>query len=576
MEPSGVTSDRIKTWREELKKEQQKQHISATQAGQRIGMAPRTAQDFFGDVKDGPGKVDLDLIWRVSQGFPFSVGEQVQMLLGLTERDLNIQLPLWQPRISNERLIEELSRALNIGDAVAPSVWDLSERLSTSCFDGGQPGRWRSRTFDVTTGWHYPHILARGIEFLRWYGPGRQQKSATELDDVLRGLQRDTHDLYIEDETGFKAQRPKHFQWAGEHADEAWTRTRLERYELKQRLSRELAASRGAWFGAGGDQHVALLHNTSRAHGRHIYLAPHGNPIVKREDVAAVKGEYTTILLIGAGAAQPGRIGDLLAEALGWNSASNRDLAHRLSGRRISLARKSEREVNKVVFEQISEGRVPFTVVSCTIAYLFTESRKNSRDIKPEAKQMLSAAHVLPILLTTDSETLRLWEDRQRAGSVDGVVDIPSNIAAMAAKMTERMKQYLENVPGAIHAWLTPTLPWHGPLTQLSDTSPTPWAYYHPLVGDIQVRAAFELWRGLTVPKPHRIPVQSSLLGHYADKLTHGLSGSNYVKPDYIPGAHRELFFHPPTPEHVQPPLGRVLGVDLIGGRARDSLHGTK
>lgn len=532
-------------------------------------------------------KPSTEIMWALHQSGWYPIAEQIIDLYGLSPADLAPAVPLWQPQPSLTQVTEAVERALGRSIATKPSLGDLVDTVFASCDEGQHFGRWRARMFDVPQGWHFARTGKRGVEFMRWYGPN----IGVDPDPHIRTEYLEVGEMGLEQwwmkEVGktFKAPAvPKQFfpsTRSGPGApspEEQWTQCRTERMELVKRMgSVNHAAAMGTWHGAYGTSHAPLLrHANANPTGRHIFLQDVTTPQPTGER-KYIHGPFHTILILGPLSMQPSVIGDLVAEALGWLGVGYKQLAHRLGGGRIGLNDQYPKAEHERALRYLATSLPPQPVVVHSNIHFFTDQVNKSLGPAPETMEVLRASGILPVLLHHDPHdnlTSMHWESFQTAASADGEASL-WNKEKVSIATQEAFLTAFEDLDVAVTAKLHPTLPWYGPATYPPRRGPvgerriSPW-FHHPLIGDIHVRAAYELTsalRGLAdsaESQSLRPEFASTSPLHHHARLLKAITKSTEPYLTYHDLEYDEKFLNRPTRMDTPPP-GRVLEVRKRG-----------
>jgi hypothetical protein len=515
--PDGIplpTVPGLVAWHQRLRRMVADSPYSASQYGPAHGIAQRFVQDHTNPTNEYkvPG---LEGIYAIDRGTDYKIIDQVKDLFDLSPGELDSRLPLWEPRQSAERLLDGLRTVLGWSHATAPSVFELAETLHTSCLNSGDVGRWRVRIFDIEYGRHFPFLSTRAVEFLRWYGSGVGVEDDPDRNRAY---------AYIHEATnGFTNSETVKVEWwlnddivpgtfqpdlPEQDRRDRWDSVRYERAELILRMGSTYAAARGEWTGGYGLIHQSLLRHHDNATGRHMYLTPvtgmtpAATPQRLADDFAGVE----SVLLLGVGGVAYRRLEFLIGDALGWTSMSGGDLAQRLTGRRFHFQAMRRPEIFAQVFTEFGDRPRPTSVLSVHLDHLVSEIDGRQR-LLPAAIRLLHNPKVLPVLITPrdGSASLDLWEERQEAQSRSGQSSMLVNQALHSQRLYRLVTDELDKTPGAVTAVLQPSLPWAGPavhrlapdydLDVVPSTAPE-W-FLHPLLGDIMVRASYEIARYL-------------------------------------------------------------------------------
>lgn len=484
------------------------------------GLVPRTVGSWMDD-KGGPP--ELQSMWMLDQTSTYSIAEQMQDLFELTEQDLDVTAPLWTPSFSHEHVLDRLRNLLDESNAQVPSTASMAAAVLQSCAASDDPGRWRVRLFDVVSGWDFPYVGHNVIEFNRWFGPylgplddPEPERGKKFVEDAKRD--HDRWQLGMHDAWRSERPAPAFLQLGlpaipirqegdpppkADAVQRLWNRMKTEREELSIRLGEALLAARGEWAGAWGLHHLPLLGATRRSRAlnnaprpRHLWVEPAPRqPLSGPVGVGDVANGRTTVLLLAPSGMAVHRIGDLVAEALGWTTVTHHDLVQRMRGHRVGLTRADAGGSSQLILRQLTKRPLEHTVVSVNMNYLFTgHDSPGGHQVLDQAMNLLTHPAVLPVLLRPhNSESLELWEQRVQesvpdADKVDRHQTARGNLETLAlwdASVRDRIGGHWEAIVG-------PDFPWSGDAVMPDDAFAPAW-YRHPLIGDIAVRVAFEV-----------------------------------------------------------------------------------
>ncbi|MFC5931883.1 hypothetical protein D6T64_03285 [Cryobacterium melibiosiphilum] len=408
-----------------------------------------------------------------------------------------------------------------------PSVGDLTRAVLESCaretrvgLQGPSPyGRWRSRLFDIPLGWALPHVGYHAVEFMRWYGPARGKAEdrypskqwwaeAAEPGYAINSLKPLVASYW------FRDGKPDNF--AG--TDEDWIEHRLERLELVARLGPLYAPARVSPYGSFGN-FTSLLRHLDKATHRHIFTQqPYASTPDLALSAACADPAVRTIIVAGHASVRPIPIAIRLGEALGWEVVDFRTMEAVLTGQRPNVsahatasatAAPGVRFWNQVKAE--SASRRDMLVVTVNLQYLLigAAGRLKFRD---DVIDMLNDPSVAIVFLDADTDirsgatSANLWEDRRQAMSskyVEPAVDTKSQAAALSRIVQDAADRF----PKALVATVLPTYLYWGdayvdPLDDTKHDDDLRQYLWHPSVGDVDVRVAYELARALVEGKP--------------------------------------------------------------------------
>lgn len=519
--------------------------------------------------------------WALMTGNAYPVVEQVQDLLGLTDAEAFHPQEVWKPRYSHEHLVRQLTDLLNESIAETPSTADMAETLFASCVHTGDPGRWRVRLADIPMGWHFPYVGYHSIEFTRWYGPlttPADDPNPNRVNELLaqadaegvhwretltsRILASTPPDSFLQ--YGFPGE-PVHLSTEPPDLDPAqrqqlWQRFTKERHELAYRIGHLLRACRGDWHGTSGRHHLPLvggdpvLKQTTAPNPRHIRIEPTRNTAPRSSrDAQKLGSGASTLLIIGpAGIAAP-RIADMVADSLGWSYMSNREMFYRMTGWRPSYGTTTA-AVNNRMLRTLADYPPPQTVVYCNLNYFFDTSTPTLRFLDEALDVLRNPANETVLIAPSASPSLALWDQRQTRALYY------STGAHNAAHQTEMTHRYVEAVRGQAPshhiAQILPLFPWTGPAVIREGAFAPEW-FRHPTVGDIIVRATFEITLKLqTSAKKGTSPVvhQGSTLARHLPRLIACTGGARWSAADDVT-TFDERFRRPPGPDEA--PLRR-------------------
>lgn len=528
---------------------------------------------------NGDGVPGLHFMLQLHDLGLYPMVEQITDLCDLRVADLDPTRSLWQPQPSLSQIRDALERAVNQSVATVPSLHEVATKVDESCWESRHYGRWRTRFFDGPMGWHFPHLGYRGVEFLPWYGPGQREDPEKHVRDhylELEGLGYEQRWFDDVDKPYRSSVVPGAFRpfrdglptdAEREKDQQAWDQCRHERMELTKRMGPLLGFSQGQWYGGYGRVHTPLLwHPRNNPTGRHILIQTvrSAQPSSAGPALKVADGLVHTILLIGPGSVGAPRIGQLVAEALDWLGVDYRMFAQRLLGRRVGLSLAVSGSDDPRTLTFLADNPPPTRMLMYINAHYLTRWTNGRRAPRAEALRLLSTPGVLPLLLThgVDNSTSERWHARQLSASPSGTTVADFSDGDVAAEMIDLWSETLRDLPVAGIAEIQPEIPWAGKGTARPTDPRVPVWFNHPLVGDIQVRVAYEIvCQLLNAPVPtgenparkrpefspgstlHRFADELKARSH-GDPLTGGLTEFN------------ERYLHAPD---EPPPTGRVV-----------------
>lgn len=531
----------------------------------------------------------LRLLVAIGESFEYSVIEQIA---DLTEKRIEELAPPNEfdaPHVSRLHIMGRLETALRGSSQRGPSVSDLTRNVLESCerestfgSSGQSPyGRWRARLFDIPMGWVFPHVGYHAVEFLRWYGPNRGESEdaypstawwdqAAEPRYSLDRIRGSTTPRW------FLKERPKNFQGS----DAEWNKHRHERLEIVARSGTQFTRARLSTYGSFGKHFSSMLRHSTEPGHRHIftqqsplniadpvYTTPCADPVVR------------TIIVAGHASVRPIPIASRLGEALGWEVVDFRTMEAMLTGRRpFAVEHIEDRDSATRTWERlkvVSRRRDDVLVVPTNVQYLLRKIG-SQQDFSPAAEDLLNDPSVAIVLLDTDTGSDQtssdLWEQRTEQTSPDlNVNGVDSRENAEAT--SQLVQDAADRFPKALVATVLPTyVHWGGayvaPEHDLGGGDDDLHQFlWHPSIGDVDVRVAYELGRTLVEGAPiaqtprvavdkrgedFRSFVPGSVLDRHLRRLRAITGGSHWRRSlesrDWLrPGGWNEVFSRPPA-----------------------------
>lgn len=450
----------------------------------------------------------------------YLMADQVMDLFGLGVHELAPTVETWQPKYAYNDVMRDLVGVLSKSRQLAPTIHDFTERLLESCQRSGDIGRWRTRHFDVPMGWLFPHLGYQGVEFLRWNGPNRMVdrypgRSAAYVQGLLeRGqITQGALDKLVSKKVQ-SLEAPQGFRPSivdEERRASEWLEYRANRYELMARLSSTIRASSAAFTGGFGVQHAPLLRHGGDPTGRYMYVVSAPRPAPRPDVViplAGVPPQTRVIVFLAPTSLRMPVIAKHVAEALSWPCDTNRSFAARLYGHRPSLLSDPGEDLNRRICARIAAQAPPIderTVLAFNFEYLHRKG-PDGMVVHPEVLAMLSREWVFPVLMTHPDESepnsSTLWELRQWAGDSlpgsnpggGGIKVMRANDAgAVATDMNAWRLRMTSGGFGGVEASILQTFLHAGGATGVQSAGDHPAFFRHPQVGDLDLRAAYEI-----------------------------------------------------------------------------------
>ena len=510
---------------------------------------------------------------------------------------------LWLPRYGQQHLLSRLHRALVESGAAIPTVAEIAQTVLRSCAETGDSDRWRARLFDVRGGWHFPHVAYNAVEFSRWYGPFRRPAQDLNLhigEEYLRrahikaqrGLYVMPRDHYGETPTptflspgtADPASRTRRGEQPCRQLIDPsvrqawWDRFRKERAELGVRLQQTRFAARGMWEGTNEWLAMPIVSNARQIREdmaprpRHLWLEPAARTVPDSHgfvtDLPRRNSSYraSTLVVVSPTGLNASRVSDLLAQGIGWDAVSLRDLIQRITGRRVLITDEVTQAMTREVLSQLAKDPPPQTVVWIDLRYLlFAEGRH--RTLLREVVDALNTPSIQTVVMDSASPTnYDLWERRFSPPGADWGTTAPS-----ATESTALIDQWIDEttpvVPGQVLARVNVVYPWSGPAV-LADGAFAPAWYRHPLVDDFGLRAAYEMAAYfLEAPeRPARFVPGQLLHRHQAP-----LQAAHGPKPLHNEAelGRFDLRYESPPPDDSRARRGSVLTFSAMGARTR-------
>lgn len=483
---------------------------------EQAGTLPRQHREIASKIPDRATKIEASLkkwtrggfwwpptipsILEVARIIDYPVVEQLIDLGYLSLEDLEvIDSPLLTP---GWLLIQRLELALSENRKVSSGVADLvlglrSNTLQTASNAPHDLARWRAKLFDVPVGSVYPHIGYHAVEFEVWLGPTFGDSAHARLMERAR-LGREALERLVPSPGEREARIRRHVNQRKPTVDVLAGAN--ERAELEERIQVPRANGHFNVYGLEGSLGAPLVGSSSSdTEPRHIYVesassrtdVKESRPLAPDTDLFTFAGESgesrssSKVLLIAPPAASPLPLAHLIGRALGWEVVSLRQSAGNASG---SLVR---------IRDQVAEARVPLDRAGRSFrtasrpSILVTSYLKHLAETA-EGKRMLLDDTVVPILLKPTKATLESWAARQSIGQrvlttapVEGTENLLDQIEVL---LQERAKGHYE-----ILEFRNDMQWWPRRKDLPGEFAPRTDYFEHPSIGDIRLRAAYQL-----------------------------------------------------------------------------------
>jgi hypothetical protein len=463
-------------WRERVK-----QFGTPAEVAARIGVEPKTVASWTRETKIAVPQ--LKNLVAIAKTYQYPLIQQLADA-GLAEQRLS---PYAKVSTSESLALaaSTLWHAVEELNTARPGPAELAREVLASCEQDGVPGRWRCRLFDVPSGWRYPHVAYRGVEFqLAPDAEGRLHEHWDQAEWNTRRVDPWTTlpTPWIErcvTSNGSHSPQPA-FGW--------------QRLELLYRLREKLPLVPGRWLGAVGRLHTTLLLRDQRQ-PRHLYLVPayqERMPDSAHRVVPPYAAEFgiNRILVIGPSALAPDSIARILAEGLAWHGTTGRELASRHSGR-VRGYHDPERVPSLVrMYTYLAHcgSEAPYDIVG--LHDLDTMLTSDATKLLPEVEAMLVASGTLTVLLWPTRRTLDSWRERQLdqklpwTGVRNSWRDDPKSVFAYLETISSFLRRNVARGRKWPHLTVSTDLQWFNPERPVFES---------PDIGDYRIRAAYEL-----------------------------------------------------------------------------------
>ncbi|WP_458117277.1 hypothetical protein [Arthrobacter sp. D2-10] len=444
----------------------------------------------------------ISSLLEVAQIIDYPLVEQLVDLGYVAPDDLDlIDSPLLTP---GWLLMQRLERALSETRRTASGVAELisalrAHTIRTSTSTVEDLARWRARVFDIPVGTKkYRHIGYHAVEFEVWLGPTPEASWDRRLAE--RERRGNATVCRLIPSASAREKLLKRHLGNREPSTEVMAGA-YERVELEHRMEIPRAEGHFNVYGLDGKLAAPLV-GDSRPGPRHIYVEsasvktdlresrPQSPDIDLFEYVngSGQKAWAKKILFIAPPAASPVPTAHLIGRALGWNVISLRQSAGSVTG---SLVRIRDQESARQSIERASRA---FRTASGTESpTLFVGTYLQSLANSEEGKRLLLDESLLPVLLIPTWSTLQYWVARQRVGQ--GLIN------PKAAEDTEKVLNQIEETVrqrefgnGEVFQFSRdmewwPTRGRNAP-EKFADSADF---FEHPVIGDIRLKAAYQL-----------------------------------------------------------------------------------
>lgn len=564
LDDSDLKTVDLRLWRAKVREIVDGSSLTQTAFASRYRFPVRTLQSWVGEA---PATVRLESILKWHETSLFPLAEQMRLLFGEDVLPNAPAMTGWGMQRDAASLIAQLADVVDLHQRIEPGVADFVRAIEQSCIDSGDLGRWEARVMTIVFGWHFPWHGTDFVEFRRRKRPSqRTDHSDGYVEAFLESaphprsaINRHISTMIASSEPPdeFRPDAPDRERRAG------WRTIRLERYELTARLLDVLKASTASWSGAARVTTPDLFEGGDLA-GRHLLSVPR-TPLMRRPNQIPLEGPAChTILIIGPAGLSPNRIAHLIGSGIGWNSISNRVVAHQVSGHRVSQSNTAavHDRVNDQVLRHLvdTHGGSPRRVIAFEFAYLERDGKARSA-----AEELFRQPGVLPVVLVHPpaSVTSRLWAMRKDENGAD--TDEEAHLKAIG--QMDRWSEVARDVPGAIIATILPTRLLAGTAVGQDGPGEARAWLSHPINGDMILRNAFEIANALvtgrpdSAPKTHRF-IPDSVLGRHQRQLAACTGGRYWGDPaDWLD--FDERYLEPPA-AHDEPIRARTVRIEVV------------
>ncbi|WP_382303907.1 hypothetical protein [Herbiconiux sp. UC225_62] len=484
----------------------------------------------------------IDILFKVSETLGYSVAEQVADLCGRRLEQIAPPDPFDVAHVSMLDLHDRLDSALGSVGNRRPTITDITRSVLNSSHgdhslpDGASPyGRWRARLFDVPMGWLFPHVGYHGVEFMRWYGPGRGRESDTYpaaawWENPPRKYSRERIRGYVPKIWSLN-KVPE--QFAGNQSE--WKSFRLERLELLARMQSLYPRADLSPYGGYGRSFRALLRHSDGSSLRHIFTqqASWSRPEPARGQ-RCIDDDIRLVVIAGPSSVRPVPVASLIGEALGWESVGFRTIQATLTGVRPINSQSDDvldggRDNTWRRARMLAQKRDHVMLIHANVNYLLQEIN-GDLELTAPARELLDDPSVLIVFLrpADGSGSAATWEARSRGNTLSGNVS-SSQTAAWAQRAAEVMKDAARPRARLMTIEIQPTyIHWGDAYITPEEELEYLW---HPTVGDLDVRVAAEVAHvlahgrevGQVSPQQLRDNLRAldekSTVGRYADQI---------------------------------------------------------
>ena len=484
----------------------------------------------------------VDILLKVAESLGYSVAEQIADLCERRLEQIAPPDPFDVAHVSVLDLHDRLDSALRSVGSRRPNITDITRSVLNSTHsdrpltDGASPyARWRARLFDVPMGWLFPHVGYHGVEFMRWYGPGRGREddnypAAAWWESPPRRYSFERVRGYV---SKFWSSDKVPSRFFG--GPQEWQAFRLERLELIARMQSLYPRADLTPYGGYGESFRALLRHNDGSPLRHLFTqqASWSRPEPARSRPCA-DDDIRLVVLAGTSSVRPVAVGSLVGEALGLETVGFRTMQATLTGLRPINSQNDDvldggRDNTWRRARVLAHRRDHAMLVHTNINYLLHDVN-GELELTSPARELLDDPTVLVVFLRPASESgsAATWEARMQANTASGrpssretvawgrrAADVMDDAARSSAKLIT-----LEVEPTYIH--------WGDAYLSADEAREYLW---HPTVGDLDVRVAAEVAHLLahrrTVGQMHhhrlrenfRAFDEGSVVGAHADRL---------------------------------------------------------
>lgn len=486
----------------------------------------------------------VDILLKVAKELSYSVAEQIADLCGLRLEQIAPPNPFDVAHLSVLDLHDRLDSVLRSVGNRRPTITDITRSILNSSYedrflpDGASPyARWRARLFDVPMGWLFPHVGYHGVEFMRWYGPGRgrdqdRYSAASWWEKPPRKYSLTRVGGYV---SKFWSADQAPSKFIGTKSE--WNAFRLERLELIARMQSLYPRADLTPYGGYGESLQALLRHSDGSRLRHVFTqqASWSRPEPARSQYCA-DDSIRLVVIAGVSSVRPVPIGSLVGEALGWETVGFRTMQATLTGVRPINSQNDEvldggRDNTWRRARALAQKRDKVILVNTNINYLL-HNVDGELELTAPALELLDDPTVLIVFLrpAAKSGSAATWEARANANTATGHASSTEtvawgqravNVMTKAAAAHPRAKLVtLDIEPTYVH--------WGDAYLSTDEVREYLW---HPTVGDLDVRVAAEVAHVVAHKQTvgmvgaHRLRDnlrafdENSVVGSYADRV---------------------------------------------------------